>query len=91
MGAVMPAKKQQTIDEEQPISKPVKAAITRIFDAAFLLNNDAWSLQLAPPGNRFHDPKVVARIETHLARTQSGLTELRRAIREKKAVKPSAS
>ena len=91
MGAVMVAKKQQTFEEEPPISKPVKAAVTRIFDAAFLLSNETWSLQLAPPGNRFHDPKVIGRIEKHLARTQSGVAELRRAMREKKAVKPSAS
>ncbi len=70
------------------IDKRISAPITRIFDAAFLLNEDAWSLQLAPPGNDYHNPETIPRLTKHVAQLQSALAALKRELRKKRK-KPS--
>ena len=66
------------------IDKGVSRSVLRIFDAAFLLNEDAWLLQLAPPGNRFHNPETIRRLTKHIGQAQSGLAALKRELRRKR-------
>jgi hypothetical protein len=56
-------------------------AVQQIFDAAHQLYNEAWFIQMAPPGHEFHRPADIQRAADSIAKAQSGIAALRRAVR----------
>lgn len=64
------------------IDKRIAEPVLRIFDAAALLSDDSWFLQLAPPGNPHHNPATIERMTKHLAEAQSALAALKRYMRQ---------
>jgi hypothetical protein len=63
------------------IDKHIAEPVLRIFDAAALLCDDSWFLQLAPPTTQYHNPATIERMTKHLAEAQSALAALKRYLR----------
>lgn len=62
-----------------PISK--QDAIAAMFHECAVLDNSMWNLQLAPPGNQYHNPESIEVLAESLTKMQRGLSCLKRALK----------